>query len=692
MVDFILGFHCHQPVGNFEYIFEKVHRESYGPLVRTLTKHKVRFSFHSSGILLEWWEKNDPDFIKIIADGVSAGLIELMGGGYYEPVLASIPGRDRTRQLEMQNSACERLFGRTPEGAWITERIWQPDIIACLKDAGIKYAFLDDYQFFQAGVSPENIDNIFRTEYGGDYIDLFPIHERLRYHIPFANPDESLRSVLYMENRTSRLSVMFDDGEKMGAWPDTYEWVYGKDGKEGWLDGFIRLARESLNFELPGEVLKRVKTRLPAYLPISSYREMGEWTLSPEKRIFYEAARVKKEPAGLAGGIWHNFFPRYPESNLFHKRMLVLSEKIDKAAEIYPGVKGRALDELLKSQANDAYWHGIFGGIYIPHLRKAIRNALIMACVKYKQFAGCGIEIQRADLDMDGEDEIQVSNNDWLVVYKPSNGTVIALDCLKEGIINPLGDVFCLHKEYDVIKILDESGISGCEPGKKQDNDKNKEDSGENNPPLTIHSQVKYPEGLCLNDLSYRTGLMPAFEMKLNGENLVFKEPCIKKDEEGGWIEILSRGFRPDGHGTEALDMIIKISQKIDIKLDLKPFNEENTVFEAVFRLAFPGGNGPAVSISMDDFISGLNREFEGEINTPSSNEIRVKDAFWGAAATVKCEAASGGKFHVRPVRTISLSENGFERIFQGIEIFFNPVIIKGRTSLTEFSVWVEKI
>ena len=229
MTNFLLGFHCHQPVGNFESVLKEVHSKSYSPLIRTLLKHgSCKFCLHISGYLLEWIVKNDPELIKLIREGAAQNKVEMLGGGYYEPILASIPLSDRMKQLEMLNKAIKKYFGVYPKGAWITERIWQPDIIESLNEAGMNYAFLDDFQFFQSGVDSDNIDKIFLTEYNGKYLNLFPIHERLRYKIPFAEPDESISEVLHINGRLSNLSVMVDDGEKMGGWPDTYEWVYGR--------------------------------------------------------------------------------------------------------------------------------------------------------------------------------------------------------------------------------------------------------------------------------------------------------------------------------------------------------------------------------------------------------------------------------------------------------------------------------
>ena len=59
-----------------------------------------------------------------------------------------------------------------------------------------------------------------------------------------------------------------------------------------------------------------------------------------------------------------------------HKRMMMASRKVRCGlAELEArGVKKtpkltRMLDHLYQSQCNDAYWHGVFGGLYLPHLR-----------------------------------------------------------------------------------------------------------------------------------------------------------------------------------------------------------------------------------------------------------------------------------------------------------------------------------
>jgi hypothetical protein len=656
MVNFLLGFHCHQPVGNFEGVFKEVHNKSYSPLIRTLSKYdSCKFCLHISGYLLEWIVKNDPELIEIIREGVSKHKIEMLGGGYYEPVLASIPRRDRIKQLGLLNEAVKKYFGVYPKGAWITERIWQPDIIDSLDEAGIHYAFLDDSQFFQSGIDSNDIDKIFITEYNGKYFNLFPIHERLRYKLPFANPEESVREILYMNERLSNLSVMVDDGEKMGSWPNTFEWVYGKAfnsedkfdgiGGNGWLNKFLTILGDPSNnikMKLPSELIDEISIRQPVYLPLSSYREMGEWTLPVEKRFKYDYTKEKYPDAVLAGGIWHNFFIHYPESNLIHKRMLFLSNKINDFKIKFPEMQNsinykNAINELFKSQANDAYWHGVFGGIYLPHLRRGVQNSLIKAAVSYDLLCNELKQFDNDNKNKNNKKEIKKDNNKSNDDNNSVNNIVSAVKVDKsetnksEGInkVNANDDLnnpdnVCKvsnidkfdfdmdgeleyqarNKSWQIVYKSSNSHIIALDYLEKnmfnpfgdifclhdeydihiiKDKLNIKNNSAENkntseDVPHTIHNNVKVPEGLTEKDLFVDDGLLPHFQLKCNGKDLNFNLKSINNND--GIIVIKSEGFTENKEENEEpkilISLEITISDTLQYHINFNNNNNDN--------------------------------------------------------------------------------------------------------------------
>ena len=99
-ISLALALHNHQPVGNFGWVFGDVYDTAYRPMLDALDRHpRVRLALHYTGPLLDWLRAERPEFVDRLAGLVARGQVELLGGGYYEPVLASLPERDRIGQL-----------------------------------------------------------------------------------------------------------------------------------------------------------------------------------------------------------------------------------------------------------------------------------------------------------------------------------------------------------------------------------------------------------------------------------------------------------------------------------------------------------------------------------------------------------------------------------------------------------------
>ena len=270
----------------------------------------------------------------MLKEMVARGQVELVGAGETEPVLAVIPNRDRIGQVLTLSDKLEKKFGQRPQGAWLTERVWEATVVPALADAGIKYVTVDDYHFLCTGKKAATLSGFYTTEEDGRRLDLFPISEALRYRFPFSPANEAVQYLESLASEGEDAAIYFDDIEKFGIWPETYEWVYEK----GWLEDFIRGV-------LGSTLIKPMKycdyhaeahTRGIVYLPTTSYIEMNEWTLPAAAANGYadliQAARdqgfFERDKAFLRGGIWKNFITRYPEANWMHKRMLQLSQRL----------------------------------------------------------------------------------------------------------------------------------------------------------------------------------------------------------------------------------------------------------------------------------------------------------------------------------------------------------------------------
>lgn len=433
-----LGIHCHQPVENFYHVVDEAVELSYLPFFETvINKPKLKVSVHYSGWLFEYIKNNHANLFGMMKDATSNGQVELFSGGYYEPVLASIPSIDRREQIKLLNGFIEDNFKVSPKGLWLTERVWDSSIIPDCAECGIEYVIVDDYHFVAAGFYESMLHTHFKTEQDGQEMLIFPISEKLRYMIPF-KPATTVHDYLKeVKDAGGKSLVIFDDGEKFGLWPETHEWVYEK----GWLNDFIDVVSESddAEFALFKDTVQKQKPAQTAYLPTVSYFEMGEWSLFPERTSKMEELVEEiddKYPDDTSkvfvkGGIWKNFLVKYPEANRIHKRTVTLSKTANSLKD------EKLLKSLYKAQCNDVLWHGVFGGLYLPNLRNNAYRFIIEGEKRLEKLNDIKYpKIEAGDFDFDGMDEIYLRGEgaNYMFVSR-DGGQLISLED-KENLYN----------------------------------------------------------------------------------------------------------------------------------------------------------------------------------------------------------------------------------------------------------------
>ncbi|MFB3909207.1 MAG: alpha-amylase/4-alpha-glucanotransferase domain-containing protein [Candidatus Eisenbacteria bacterium] len=435
---FAIVLHNHQPVGNLEHVVEDAYVRSYLPFLALLERRpEVRIGLHNSGCLWEWLEERHPEYGERVAPLVARGQVELVGGGFYEPILPLLSTRDRRGQLRRMRDFLEGRFGVTPRGIWLTERVWEPHLASDLAAEGIEWLCLDDTQFLQIGLAEEDLCGAYLTEEAGRMVRLFPIAMRLRYQIPFAGPEEVLATLRgWKEERPGTLRVLADDGEKFGIWPGTHALCY----EQGWLDRFFdRIAEEAgwVSLVHLSAEARAVPPRGKAYLPDGSYREMTAWALPPAARRLLETTERWMEQQGreeearrlLQGGFFRNFLARYSESAILHGRIADALDRLEAASgamsEETRGMIPTIRDRLWAGQCNCAYWHGIFGGLYLPHLRDGVQRRLVSGETALDRGLHPGadwVDVRRADVDRCGEEEVLLASHRLSLVVSPRRG------------------------------------------------------------------------------------------------------------------------------------------------------------------------------------------------------------------------------------------------------------------------------
>jgi 4-alpha-glucanotransferase len=659
---FCFGVHNHQPIGNFEGVLRETTERAYRPFLECVrARPEVRLTMHCTGSLLEWLREQEAATFDLLGEVVSTGRVELLTGGFYEPILAILPDGDKRGQIQRLSEFLTAHFGVRPRGMWLAERVWEPHLARALHEAGVEYVLVDDRHFALAGLDVDGLGGYYLTEEQGATLGVFPINERLRHLIPFAEVDKSIE---YLGERCGRLSAVtvVDDGEKFGGWPGTYRHVF----EEGWLDRFFDqvLATPWLRMSTFADVVDGLPATGRVYLPTASYYEMGEWALPADAGRALEAA--KREVLGveggdrlaglLRGGFWRNFLVKYPEVAEMYWKMLRVSAAVAAARRHGPD-DARVLDAreaLWRGQANDAYWHGVFGGCYLPHLRRAVKSALLEAETRLAR-DGEPVAVTVDDVNGDGQAEVLVRTSALALTLNPARG-------------GTLTEIAALAQRHDLADVL----------GRRPEAYHARLVTGAAASMRSIHDPPSAKEPGLQRLLAYDQFRRASL---LDGVFEAHGDPDAVEPWASSRVALGEAGFshvveRRDGAAEVRLHHRVEAPAPIDV---VKRINVRDATLTARYRLAAVGGALDGrwavqwnLALSAGD-APGRYLTLPGRPSLGSAGRARdvarvaLVDEWLGLVADLSWQPAA--ELAWGPVETVSVSEGGFERIYQGLAL-----------------------
>ncbi len=690
-VRLILALHDHQPVGNFDGVFESAYRDSYSPFLEVMEDYPaIPFVLHTSGPLLEWLVERKPEYVARARRMVEAGRVEILGGGFYEPILTMIPHRDRVGQIRGFADFIEETFGARPRGAWLAERVWEQQLVTGLVEGGVEYTVLDDSVFERAGLDDRDLRGYYLTEEDGRLLKVFPISEKLRYLIPFREPHAIYEHLKRVAAETPDAVLVFaDDGEKFGSWPKTYDHVY----RDGWLRRFCDMIAANRDWLRPTTFAEAIESSLPkgkVYLPDSSYREMTEWVLPAARLVDYQdatrhAADVppveRLKPYVRAGGFWRNFKAKYVETDEMYARMLEVSNRLDRLArgtEADPDYLESARRDLYRAQCNCPYWHGAFGGLYLPHLRNAIYHHLIAAhnaLDEAEGIAGPRVALDVADFNLDARQEVRLENDRLIAYVRPAlGGHVYELD-VRHASINVLATLDRRPEAYHGTIAAAAAGRVDPETG----------------PPSIMDHVILKQEGLdrrLVYDRHPRKSLVDhIFPGDLTLDDLVACRDVQRGDfATGTYLSKIQRGpsevtlamHRPglaDGHPIQVRKTITMTSgsDALDVAYVLEELPEGVPIHFAIeFNLAAMAGH------AHDRYYSdptGLRLGMlDARLDLKGADGLTLTDEWLDLGIGLRWSEPAG--LWCFPIETVSQSEGGFEGVYQSSAIYPHWLIV----------------
>ncbi|MFC1570642.1 alpha-amylase/4-alpha-glucanotransferase domain-containing protein [Candidatus Omnitrophota bacterium] len=360
-----------------------------------------------------------------------------------------------------------------------------------------------------------------------------------------------------------------------------------------------------------------------------------------------------------------------------NKKMLYVSEKLEKLKDSKKktDLVKEAEKELFRGQCNCAYWHGVFGGLYLYHLRNAVYEHLIkgeaiidQGLMGKKQCANVDVR----DIDADGLDEVILENRDINLYFSPEEGGVLKeLDSKKIGqnFINTLRrKKEAYHRK--IIKKLQEAAL--------KENDDNVK---------TIHDDIQAVDPSLSEHLSYdwygRYSLIDHF---ISDDTTLADFSKSSYDELGDFVngtyeyevKKTSKGFdllmKREGEADGAkvlLEKKISFPSKgtnFAVKYTLTNLEDEKKefIFGPEFNIIMPEADSDKYKVitSSDKDTRQLGHLFESK----DAESIEIRDT--GDKASLLLDLGEKCDIWHFPVKTVSQSEKAYELNYQGSSIF----------------------
>lgn len=431
---------------NHEGILEVL--DGFGAVFALHLEHRVPFNLHLSGTLIEAVAWHAPEFFDWVRTLRDEGLVEMVGSGYSQSILTLFSWEHNLRQLNETLDLYQRHLGVDPtevRGFWVPERVWStPKLAGLLRsdrllNGGYDWVLIDDRLTYPStngahpmsdrrrfdvtsapagkalapgdGPGPGYAEHLrpYRIEDGRGLVAL-PISGELRYCIPPRKEAhwDRLRQTIGVTARAGEdaLAVYGDDLEKTAT---LGPWTSGSWRRENVTPYEHLLEELSGDHGLARPVL--ISEWLAANPP-SSRRRVDPGT-------FFELAK----PAGEDYLGWWN-----AGTWAFYRQQLVEAEALLNSAG-----GGSALWELAWKQlmacSYETAWHDTMGtGTQGPapwaravasHVRSVF---VIAAAAEWAERDVRPLEIEVADVDRDGREEVVLRNEHVYAVVTPGYG------------------------------------------------------------------------------------------------------------------------------------------------------------------------------------------------------------------------------------------------------------------------------
>ena len=397
--------------------FERNYQDVYKKLISFLYAHpKFEFSFYFAGEQLEFLKQKHPEALAILSELTCRHQVEVLGGGYYNPICSLLFPVDRSGQIEKMTSELRKTIGKRPRGFSLFESIWDSSLITTLQSCGMEYVLLE------SSLIPENKKKYFPliASEQGKSIKVIPTFEDLKPH-KNENTDDWISRInkgFSKQERESFDEKLITVSFKLNEVND----ILNSDFLEN-INTLCISADSIIRFSTPQNYLKNAKIFIPSYIPAGMSLPITKWSQKP-----YEISENKTRFQITIA----DFLNTYSQSHRLYERMMYISMIVSQSH----GDKTRkisAREELWEAQSGMSYIFSPENISNAARLRQYAYNKLNEAERIISECGKSNESVTSFDYNGDGLNEYICQMKKYNAVISLHSGSITELSIIQSG-------------------------------------------------------------------------------------------------------------------------------------------------------------------------------------------------------------------------------------------------------------------
>lgn len=402
--------------------YEKAYKNIYKPLASILFTHPgLNFSFHFSGVQLEWFKRKNPEFLEMLKKLIDRKQLEIIGGGYYNPVFPLLFPLDRSGQVEELSLAIRQNLGKRPRGLSVCADSWDPSLVMSFATAGMEYVLLDSSLIPPA---KQSFLPIVMTD-RGKTINILPVYNdflpsdgenALSWGQRLVDVYKASVSDKVNESDSDRCAVICFSEENISR-------IMQDSFLTSFLEQVSPRGDNILESSLPLTSIRMSRDFSSAYIHSGINSEIARWCYSP-----YEVVELTD---GYPTSIY-DFLNTYKSSHALYDRMIYVSLLVNQCHG----------DKMRKNAAREHLWAAQTGDAYVckssgllvdsSERQRAYKNLteaekLVRECSPFKESVGA------FDYNADGFKEYVCRMEKFNVCVGSQGGSIFELDVMKSS-------------------------------------------------------------------------------------------------------------------------------------------------------------------------------------------------------------------------------------------------------------------